>query len=320
MDKLRGILRGPEALTGEVREPERFTASALSPAAPVRDGLYVDKDFKGVASGWYENNVKGDIPTGTYRGGVQVDIVYERIIYAQPRSFVQFKYAAYAGKQVLWQDAEGTIPVTTVGQRIGRSDCLVNPDYWVHQFLPDQRPYWNGSSADFIADELDFIQWNTHDATDFLVDPAPHSWFGKASTLGSDRSTYTLISTSQYGAGQPGVMGRYVNDGFVYYMRKQAGQAVGGEPYAYENGAMDGGMHVMSFQMNLFKTLDLDGYRRSGNHNLTDWDSGLTPQYPAVLGAQINLSNGRASTALNGSIEYMALFDRFVSSTESGAI
>jgi len=68
---------------------------------------------------------------------------YSSVVALAPHQFNQFRFPKWQGQQVLWQDAAGTVPVTRIGDRIGRSDDLSGNERHLTA-EGNARPVWVG--------------------------------------------------------------------------------------------------------------------------------------------------------------------------------
>lgn len=162
---------------------------------------------------------------------------YQAIIESQPHTFFQFRFPKYAGRQVMWQDAEGAIPVTTIGDQVGRVDCLVS-EYYLLQEQSTRRPVWNGKDITFDGVD-DCLRASSIEVGAFLHHRSPSGVLSRIQ-LHADKSLQVLWATKGSTSSASGD-GMYLcahSGGFVQYTTVDSVAPY--TPYRYNLGLLSG--------------------------------------------------------------------------------
>lgn len=260
-------------------------------------------------------SLAGSLPD---RARPSIDSNYQRILNLEPHAFIQFKYPIFQGKQVLFQDADGTIPVREAGDNIGRVVCPITGLAMIQTNQP-WKPVWDGEKAAFSGSQ--YLIAEDHQLGGFLHHHNPCQWIMKASAARTPATQY-FLSTQTYGSPVAGVNCRYVNDGLLIYNRPEnAAPNIG--VYQYTNGAMDSELHPIGYQIRSDRAWQItkDGCRVGSVRSYETSDLS-DPLYPLTIGTQLPTSypvnaNPANNNSLVGDVEYLAIYKRELTQAET---
>ena len=104
------------------------------------------------------------VPPGQYSEGMGVVRGYQTVLRTSPTVPVLFELPKWAGRQILWQDPDGTIPVESIGDPIGGVAHPLTGDILAVQTTDSARPMYGGIGVGAIFDGVDdemVVDWST---------------------------------------------------------------------------------------------------------------------------------------------------------------